>query len=58
MTEKQEIKVKSLELAIGLMGVLTIPKNESLNVDDAKLYLEDIASLAESFEELVKDDRG
>ena len=53
MTEKQEIKVKSLELAIGLLGVLTIPKNPSLNAKDAGQYLSDIASLAESFEDLI-----
>jgi hypothetical protein len=53
MTEKQEIRAKSMELAIGLLGVLTIPKEVSLNVENAKLYVDDIASLAEAFEELI-----
>jgi hypothetical protein len=59
ITEKQEIRAKAMELAIGLLGVLTIPKNSSLNVEDAKLYVDDVASLAESFEALImKDARG
>jgi hypothetical protein len=56
MTEKQEIRVKSMELAIGLLRVLTIPKNSSLDVEDAKRYVDGVAELADSFEALIMKD--
>ena len=55
MEKAEEIRAKSLELAIGLLGVLTIPKNQSLNVADAQLYVKDVAELALSFEELISE---
>ena len=53
MTEKQEIKVKSMELAIGLLGVLTSPKTTSLNVDDAIRTVGDVVKLAGAFEAVI-----
>jgi len=53
MNDRQELKVKSLELAIALLGVLTGPKNSSVNVDDAALYIKDVDKLALEFEELI-----
>jgi hypothetical protein len=53
MTEKLEIRAKSIELAVKLLGVLTIPSKEVIDVNAAMLYLNSIESLALSFEELI-----
>jgi hypothetical protein len=55
MTEKQEIRAKSAELAMMLYGLMAEPKlsGNPINIDNARLSLKYVFSLAKDFEEFI-----
>jgi hypothetical protein len=55
MTEEQEIRAKSAELAMMLYGLLAEPRQggNPLHLDNAKRSLETVYSLAKEFEGFI-----
>jgi hypothetical protein len=55
MTDKQEIRAKSAELAMMLFGLMAAPKSggNPIVVEDARRSLPDVFALAEDFEEFI-----
>jgi hypothetical protein len=55
MTEKQEIRAKSAELAMMLYGLMAEPKpsGNPINIDNARRSLKNVFLLAKDFEEFI-----